>query len=44
MLPLTVLVQVIGPVVDVEFQGELPPMLTALEVKEHEPRLVLEVA
>ena len=36
--------QVIGPVVDVEFEGELPPILTALEVKKHDIRLVLEVA
>jgi len=36
--------QVIGAVVDVQFEGELPPMLTALEVEGHEVRLVLEVA
>lgn len=38
--------QVIGAVVDVQFDGELPPILNALEVKvaEGEPRLVLEVA
>jgi len=38
--------QVIGAVVDVQFDGELPPILNALEVTvaEGEPRLVLEVA
>lgn len=36
--------QVIGAVVDVRFEGELPPILTALEVQDHEIRLVLEVA
>jgi F-type H+-transporting ATPase subunit beta len=38
--------QVIGAVVDVQFDGELPPILNALEVKvgKDEPRLVLEVA
>jgi hypothetical protein len=37
--------QVIGAVVDVQFEeGELPPILTALEVEGHEVRLVLEVA
>ncbi len=30
--------------VDVRFEGELPPILTALEVQDHEIRLVLEVA
>merc|ERR1719160_1854289 len=36
--------QVIGAVVDVRFDGALPPILNALEVKDHEVRLVLEVA
>jgi len=36
--------QIIGAVVDVQFKGELPPMLTALEVQGTEHRLVLEVA
>lgn len=36
--------QVIGAVVDVQFDGELPPILSALEVQGHEIRLVLEVA
>lgn len=36
--------QVIGAVVDVRFEGELPAILTALEVQDHEIRLVLEVA
>merc|ERR1719502_2456099 len=36
--------QVIGAVVDVQFDGELPPIFNALEVQDHEPRLVLEVA
>ncbi|KAF0310079.1 ATP synthase subunit beta, mitochondrial [Amphibalanus amphitrite] len=35
---------VIGAVVDVQFDGELPPILNALEVKNREPRLILEVA
>ena len=30
--------------VDVYFEGELPPIMTALEVQDHEVRLVLEVA
>lgn len=30
--------------VDVHFEGELPPILSALEVANHEIRLVLEVA
>ena len=34
----------IGAVVDVQFDGELPPILTALEVEDHDIRLVLEVA
>merc|ERR1719287_263964 len=36
--------QVIGAVVDVKFDGVLPPILNALEVQAHESRLVLEVA
>jgi len=36
--------QVIGAVVDVQFEGPLPPILNALEVKDFEIRLVLEVA
>jgi len=37
--------QVIGAVVDVQFEsGQLPAILSALEVQEHEVRLVLEVA
>jgi len=36
--------QVIGAVVDVQFDGALPPILNALEVKDFDVRLVLEVA
>ena len=36
--------QVLGAVVDVQFDGELPPILNALEVRGFENRLVLEVA
>lgn len=36
--------QVIGAVVDVVFEGDLPPILNALEVQDHDIRLVLEVA
>ncbi|KAH7444128.1 hypothetical protein KP509_02G065800 [Ceratopteris richardii] len=36
--------QVIGAVVDVKFEKGLPPILTALEVQDHNIRLVLEVA
>ena len=36
--------QIIGPVVDVEFEGELPPILNALHVKIDKIRIVLEVA
>jgi F0F1-type ATP synthase beta subunit len=39
-----VLLQVIGAVVDVRFDGELPPIFSALEVKGFPVRLVLEVA
>lgn len=37
-------VAVIGAVVDVQFDDQLPPILNALEVKDRKPRLVLEVA
>ena len=36
--------QVIGAVVDVQFEGYLPPILNALETKNGGNRLVLEVA
>ncbi|MCJ1960091.1 MULTISPECIES: F0F1 ATP synthase subunit beta [Novosphingobium] len=36
--------QVIGAVVDVIFEGELPPILTALETENNGQKLVLEVA
>jgi F-type H+-transporting ATPase subunit beta len=36
--------QIIGPVVDVRFDGELPAIQNALEVKVKDGRLVLEVA
>src|ERR1700736_3016173 len=36
--------QVIGAVVDVQFEGHLPAILNALETKNHGQRLVLEVA
>ncbi|GIS17191.1 MAG: ATP synthase subunit beta [Alphaproteobacteria bacterium] len=36
--------QIIGPVVDVEFENELPPILNALHVKVDGNRVVLEVA
>ena len=36
--------QVIGAVVDVQFDTALPPILNALEVEGFEHRLVLEVA
>ena len=35
---------VIGAVVDVKFDDDLPPILNALEVVGRKPRLVLEVA
>ncbi|KAK9829701.1 hypothetical protein WJX72_007433 [[Myrmecia] bisecta] len=35
---------VIGAVVDVQFDGDLPPIMSALEVEGHDVRLVLEVA
>lgn len=37
-------VSVIGAVVDVQFDGDLPPILTALDVNREGKRLVLEVA
>ena len=37
-------VAVIGAVVDVQFDDNLPPILNALEVQDRQPRLVLEVA
>jgi len=37
-------VAVIGAVVDVQFDSDLPPMLNALEVENRSPRLILEVA
>lgn len=36
--------QVIGPVVDVRFDGQLPSILSSLEVQGHSHRLVLEVS
>src|SRR3954453_8431029 len=36
--------QVIGAVVDVQFEGDLPPILNALETQNQGKRLVLEVA
>merc|ERR1711865_975454 len=36
--------QVIGAVVDVQFDGELPPILNSLEVEDHDVRLVLEIS
>ena len=36
--------QIIGAVVDVKFDGELPEILSALECKNVDNRLVLEVA
>ena len=36
--------QVTGAVVDVQFEGKLPEILTALETQNHGARLVLEVA
>src|ERR1043166_7386806 len=36
--------QVIGAVVDVHFEGDLPPILNALETENQGKRLVLEVA
>ena len=42
--PRALRLQIIGPVVDVRFDGELPSILSALEVEGHNVRLVLEVA
>lgn len=39
-----VVTQVIGAVVDVQFEGGVPPILNALQVEDFEPKLVLEVA
>lgn len=36
--------QIMGSVVDVKFDGKLPELLNALEVKGHQSKLVLEVA
>jgi F-type H+-transporting ATPase subunit beta len=36
--------QVMGPVVDVQFEGDLPAILNALETTNNDQRLVLEVA
>jgi len=36
--------QVIGAVVDVKFDGDLPPILNALETDNRGSRLILEVA
>jgi F-type H+-transporting ATPase subunit beta len=36
--------QVMGPVIDVQFSGDLPPILNALETENEGRRLVLEVA
>ena len=36
--------QVIGAIVDVQFDDDLPPILNALEVPNSDPRLILEVA
>jgi F-type H+-transporting ATPase subunit beta len=38
------IVQVIGAVVDVQFDGDLPPILNALDTENNGKRLVLEVA
>ncbi|XP_076349396.1 ATP synthase subunit beta, mitochondrial-like [Tachypleus tridentatus] len=38
------IVAVIGAVVDVQFEDNLPPILNALEVKGRKPKLILEVA
>lgn len=42
--PVGQITQVIGAVVDVQFEGNLPPILNALEVEGLDYRLVLEVA
>ena len=38
------IIQVIGAVVDVQFEGELPEILTALEANNNKTKLILEVA
>ena len=38
------LTQIIGPVVDIRFDGEMPPLLSAVEVQHEKETLVLEVA
>ena len=38
------IIQVIGAVVDVQFEGDLPEILTALEVDNTGNKLILEVA
>ncbi len=38
------IVQIMGPVVDVEFAGALPPLRQALSIKTNEKQVVLEVA
>ena len=38
------IIQVIGAVVDVQFEGDLPEILTALEVDNSGSKLILEVA
>ena len=43
-LPRGKVTAIIGAVVDVQFEDDLPPILNALEVKGRDPRLVLEVA
>src|SRR6201982_1970109 len=42
--PVGRITQVIGAIVDVQFEGELPAILNALETKNQGNRLVLEVA
>lgn len=42
--PVGRVVSVIGAVVDVQFDDDLPPILNALEVQGRKTRLVLEVA
>jgi F-type H+-transporting ATPase subunit beta len=42
--PVGHITQVIGAVVDVQFEGQLPAILNALETKNQGNRLVLEVA
>lgn len=38
------IIAVIGAVVDVQFEEDLPPILNSLEVEGRSPRLILEVA